>query len=136
MTARSQRIAHWPICHRDRTHTRWLPLRPSAFEPNGEPLMRKTCLGVLLLIWPSLLQAQEPRFIRLKERDGQATALEVAVTRYASKDKSVTVDLVGVVHLGDRVYYKKLNERFEQYEAVLYELVAPPGTQVPKGGKS
>ena len=98
--------------------------------------MRKTCLGVMLLIWPSLLQAQEPRFIRLKEQDGQVTALEVAVTRYTNKDKSVTVDLVGVVHIGDRPYYKTLNERFEQYDAVLYELVAPPGTKVPKGGKS
>jgi hypothetical protein len=98
--------------------------------------MRKTFLGAMLLIWPSLLQAQEPRFIRLQEKDGQATALEVAVTRYTNKDKSVTVDLVGVVHIGDRAYYKKLNERFEQYDAVLYELVAPPGTQVPKKGKS
>ena len=98
--------------------------------------MRKTCLGVMLLIWPSLLQAQEPRFIRLKEQDGKVTALEVAVTRYTNKDKSVTVDLVGVVHIGDRPYYKTLNERFEQYDAVLYELVAPPGTKVPKGGKS
>jgi hypothetical protein len=98
--------------------------------------MRKTCLGVVLLLWPSLVHAQEPRFIRLKEQDGQATALEVAITRYANKDKSVTVDLVGVVHVGDRAYYRKLNDRFEQYDAVLYELVAPPGTQVPKRGRT
>lgn len=98
--------------------------------------MKKTCLALILLISPSLLQAQEPKFIRLKEQDGQVAALEVAVTRYVNKDKSVTVDLVGVVHIGDKAYYKKLNERFGQYDAVLYELVAPPGTQVPKGGKS
>ena len=98
--------------------------------------MKKTCVGVMLLLWPSLLCAQEPRFIRLKEQKGQVTALEVAVTRYANKDKTVTVDLVGVVHIGDRAYYKKLNDRFEQYDAVLYELVAPPGTQVAKKGKS
>jgi hypothetical protein len=102
----------------------------------AETSMKKTCLCLTLLLWPSLLPAQEPRFIRLKEQQGQAAALEVAVTRYANKDKSVMVDLVGVVHIGDRAYYKKLNERFGQYDAVLYELVAPPGTEVPKGGKS
>ena len=56
--------------------------------------MKRTCLAIVLLISPSLLQAQEPKFIRLKEQDGQATALEVAVTRYVNKDKTVTVDLI------------------------------------------
>jgi hypothetical protein len=97
---------------------------------------RIRCLGVVLVLWPAVVAAQQPKFIRVKESDGKVTALEVAVTRYTNKDKSVTVDLVGVVHIGDRAYYDALNRRFPRYDAVLYELVGPPGAKVPKGGKS
>jgi len=45
----------------------------------------------------------------------------------------VTVDLVGAVHIGDAAYYHKLNRRFEDYDAVLFELVAPEGTVVERG---
>jgi hypothetical protein len=81
------------------------------------------------------LSAQEPKFIRVKEDDGKVAALEIAITRYANRSKTVAVDLVGVVHVADRAYYEQLNKRFPQYDAVLYELVAPLGTRVPKGGK-
>ena len=36
----------------------------------------------------------------------------------------VEVDLIGAVHIGDIAYYQQLNERFKQYDALLYELVA------------
>ena len=45
--------------------------------------------------------------------------------------KAVVVDLVGAVHLGDKAYYERLNELFENYDAVLYEFVAPEGYEVP-----
>ena len=48
----------------------------------------------------------------------------------------ITVDLIGVVHIGEKAYYDALNERFDQYEGLLYELVAPEGTVIPKGGRS
>ena len=47
----------------------------------------------------------------------------------------VQVDLVGAVHVGEKSYYAALNECFKKYDAVLYELVAPPGTRIPKGAK-
>jgi hypothetical protein len=104
--------------------------------------MRKHCTGIMLLFAvPAVLPAQpaqtpqEPRFIRLKEEGGKPAALEIAITRYTNKSKTVTVDLVGVVHVGDRAYYQQLNKRFPTYDVVLYELVAPPGTKVPAGGK-
>jgi hypothetical protein len=98
--------------------------------------MRKTGLAIVLVFFlPSLSPAQEPKFIRLKEADGKVTALEIAITHYTNKRKNLSVDLVGVVHIGDRAYYQQLNKRFPDYDAVLYELVAPPGTKVPKGGK-
>jgi hypothetical protein len=37
------------------------------------------------------------------------------------------------VHVGDPAYYAQLNRRFKQYDALLYELVAPEGTVVQRG---
>ena len=47
--------------------------------------------------------------------------------------KMMTVALIGAVHIGDVAYYRQLNEYFKQYDALLYELVAPAGTVVPRG---
>ena len=77
-------------------------------------------------------------FMRVKkDAKRKDIAFETSVTRYISKDKdgnTVYVDLIGVVHIGEKDYYEGLNEIFENYDAVLYELVAPEGTVVPKGG--
>lgn len=80
------------------------------------------------------------KFIQVvRNEKGEATALQTAIVSYvpvAEKDReSVTVDLVAAVHVGDRSYYRELNERFEKYDVLLYELVAPEGTRVPKGGR-
>lgn len=78
-----------------------------------------------------------PSFVRVQRNDeGIPLALQTAVVRYVGsyKGQPVEVDLVGVIHVGDRGYYEKLNERLKNYEVVLYELVAPKGTRVPRGG--
>ncbi len=83
----------------------------------------------------------EPRakFIRLqRDPDGEPLALETAIVRFVSDDPSkaaLAVDLIGAVHVGEKAYYEGLNKQFENYDAVLYELVAPPGTRIPKGTK-
>jgi hypothetical protein len=77
-------------------------------------------------------------FIRLVQTDtGEPERLETAITRFQSADGKgdVLVDLVSVVHVGDKSYYDALNKEFEQYDVVLYELVAPKGTRIPKGGR-
>jgi hypothetical protein len=78
------------------------------------------------------------RYLRLvRDADDVPMSLEVAIVRYVPRDcgqTAPTVDLVGAVHIADAGYYKKLNHEFEQYDAVLYELVAPPGKHVPEGG--
>jgi hypothetical protein len=77
-------------------------------------------------------------FIRLrKDADGKAIALETAIVRYVpqSAEGGVTLDLIGAVHVGDVGYYQLLNKRFEQYDAMLFELVAEKGTTIPKGGR-
>jgi hypothetical protein len=77
-------------------------------------------------------------FLRLERDDNdQPVSMETAIVRYKAQSpdkKDVTIDLIGAVHIGEKSYYDKLNHEFEQYEALLYELVAPEGTRVPKGG--
>lgn len=75
----------------------------------------------------------------LRDDKGAVTALQTAIGRYEGTPPGaaspVRVDLVGAIHVGDRSYYRKLNRQFRGYDAVLYELVAPEGTVVPKGGR-
>ena len=81
--------------------------------------------------------AEETKFVRLARDDNrQPLAMETAVMRYTSpKRPGVEIDLVGAVHVGDKEYYDELNKLFEKYDVVLYELVAPEGTRIPKGGR-
>jgi hypothetical protein len=77
-------------------------------------------------------------FIRVRRDEKKnPLAMETSIVRYSSKEKgadSATVDLVSAFHIGDKAYYEELNKAFEKYDVVLYELVAPAGTRVPKGG--
>ncbi len=93
-------------------------------------------ISLLLPVAAGALQSgiQEPEFIQLNQQPGNK-ALQVSVVRYKPRmGGDQTVDLVGAVHVGDKQYYQDLNELFKQYDAVLYELVAPEGTYIPKGG--
>ncbi len=80
-------------------------------------------------------------WVRVKKGpEGQPLAMQVAVVRYRSTPEAgkpgVEVDLVGAVHVGDADYYSKLNQLFESYDALLYELVAPEGTVIEPGTKA
>ncbi|HMP08681.1 MAG TPA: hypothetical protein PJ982_20230, partial [Lacipirellulaceae bacterium] len=83
-------------------------------------------------------------WVRIARDDGrQPLAMQTAIVRYVPADEFVEgqpgddypqyVDLVAAVHVGDPAYYAELNRRFRDYDAVLYELVAPEGTVVPRG---
>ena len=112
---------------------------------------RRLMSMMVILLVPASLLAGSPRdtkttakkapaskFLRItKDAKGQPRALETATVRYqpAKGEGDLIVDLVSVVHLGERGYYRKLNDQFEQYDVVLYELVAPKGTRIPKGGR-
>jgi GMP synthase-like glutamine amidotransferase len=79
-------------------------------------------------------------FMRIrKDRKGRPVTLDTSVTRYETRNSAgekVKVDLIGAVHIGEQEYYEELNARFTQYDSLLYELVAPEGTIVPKGGRN
>ncbi len=68
-----------------------------------------------------------------KDAAGDAAALQTSIVRLVprSGDTELLVDLVSAVHVGDPSYYKTLDRQLEQYDAVLYELVAPEGAQLP-----
>jgi hypothetical protein len=88
---------------------------------------------------------QEPKlghdWVRVRRNDkGDVVSMQTAIVRYANKSndaqakrRGVQVDLIGAVHVGDIAYYRKLNERFKEYDALLYELVAAEGTVVKPG---
>lgn len=80
---------------------------------------------------------QEPtKFLRtVNDSAGKPLAMQTAITRYRPPKGDLVVDLIGAVHIGEGDYYSKLNQQFEHYDVVLYELVAPQGTRIPAGGK-
>ena len=72
-----------------------------------------------------------------RDHRGRAWSMDTAITRFEltnENGKVVYVDLIGAVHVGEKEYYDALNKRFEMYDSMLYELIAPEGTVIPKGG--
>jgi hypothetical protein len=78
-------------------------------------------------------------WVRLqRDEKGDVLAMQTAIVRYtaaaSNPDESpAEVDLIGAVHVGDAAYFRQLNTHFRQYDALLYELVAPEGTVVERG---
>jgi hypothetical protein len=85
-------------------------------------------------------ESQQPagKFMRLKrDENGKLQSMDTAIVRFVPADgtpSGLVVDLISAVHIGEKSYYQQLNKEFEQYDALLYELVAPAGTRVPEGG--
>ena len=79
------------------------------------------------------------RFLRFESDPAGGGTLQTSIVRYANDD-GATVDLIGAVHVGDRAYYDLLNERFKNYDALLYEMVKPRDADLsrrePGGGMS
>jgi len=86
--------------------------------------------------------AAEVGFLRVVRDDrGEPAALETSVVHFRERRpadasrRPLEVDLVGAVHVGSRGYYATLDRLFRDYDAVLYELVAPDNARVPKPGR-
>ncbi len=112
------------------------------------PLLLLALVGILVALRsPAAWSGEDadkpesrPKYIRIsRDADEQPLALQTAVVEFTPVDPAqgdLRVDLVGAVHVGEKSYYQALNETFAGYDVVLYELVAPEGTRVPKGGRS
>lgn len=75
------------------------------------------------LTWEKLDKA---KFIRVKrDADGAPAALETSVVRFVPFDERSDVehvDLVGVVHVGEKAYFDAINRALSDYDVVLFEL--------------
>jgi hypothetical protein len=65
-----------------------------------------------------------PDYMRYAE-DTRSARLEVAIKSFRMPSGQ-QVDLIGVVHIADDAYYQALNQRFDRYDSVLFELVGNP----------
>jgi len=78
---------------------------------------------------------QPSQFLRFVEEKNGPARLEIATVDYRN-DAGVSVALIGAVHIGDASYYEGLDESFDHYDALLYELVkAKDGPATPKKGQ-
>jgi len=74
-------------------------------------------------------------YIRItKTEANKAKALETSIVRFVGAPESTyagrTVDLFGVIHIGQKEYYQEIDRLLATYDVVLYELVAPDGTRI------
>ncbi len=74
-------------------------------------------------------------FLRISRTDSdKPKALETSIVRFegkpGTKHAGRRVDLVGVIHIGQKEYYQEIDRRLAKYDVVLYELVAPDGTRI------
>ncbi|MBE2287471.1 MAG: hypothetical protein IAE77_28710 [Prosthecobacter sp.] len=76
---------------------------------------------------PQAAAGESTDFIRFEPGE-TSDHLQTAIVSYESPQK-VRVDLVGAIHIADKVYFDSLNTRFKAYDAVLYELVGPAFTE-------
>jgi len=90
-----------------------------------------TCLALApLALAQNADTSSSTEFARVaKNTDGKPSALQVAIVSYvpAEGPAKYSVDLIGAVHIGDQSYYEELNNRFTEYDALLYELVIREG---------
>ena len=105
--------------------------------PAGEPA---GATGAASALRPNSSQPNKPeqsKYLRLvRDKAGTVTALETAIVRFLPRNsdkKTPAVDLIGAVHIADHGYFEKLNREFENYDVVLYEMVAPEGTKIAPG---
>ena len=75
-------------------------------------------------------QADKLEFLRFVEDGKGGGTLEAAIASYENAD-GVTVHLVAALHVGERSYYEGLAKTFEDYDALLYELVKPKDAGAP-----
>ncbi|MBR0238026.1 MAG: hypothetical protein IJQ39_08045 [Thermoguttaceae bacterium] len=74
-------------------------------------------------------QGDDFQYVRVvRDKEAKKGSLDTAVRKFVGEN-GVCVDLVGAIHIGEKSYYKELNKLFEDYDVVLYEIVAEEGTR-------
>lgn len=90
-------------------------------------------------LWPELYEIEaddvpEPgRFIRFAAPDATGGGLDVAVTNYVSDEPGKpALQLLGVVHIADEIYYQNVQRVLDGADAVLFEAIMPEGKTMPE----
>lgn len=79
---------------------------------------------------PSTDAPEQSKFLRFVPDQQGGGTLRASVLRYEN-DQGITVDLVSAVHIADKTFFRALDDSFADYDAVLYELVAPKEMLMP-----
>lgn len=120
------------------------PLAPSLSTRRGRFVARFVTSIAAMLGFAGAVHAEAPAaptetkttFVRRVEDNKGGAMLETAAVTYKNTD-GVTVTLIGAVHIADPEYFAGLNESFDHYDALLYEMVKPkelaPGA--PRGNR-
>lgn len=119
----------------------WLATTPLPSMLAEEPMP----LGQQAPVKAGAVQEEKAEFLRLsRDNDRQPLSLDTSIVEYlepaegaarAGRRLPLQVDLVAAVHVGSGAYYETLDRLFRQYDAVLYELVAPENARVPRPGR-
>ncbi len=100
----------------------------------GTPTKLRAVASILVLTAAAAVSAEpDTVFTRIAtDDDERPRALQMSVVTYEPVDGKdiLSVDLVSAIHIGDPSYYAELNERFREYDVLLYELVAPQDAAV------
>ena len=87
---------------------------------------------------PVAAETSRSDFSRIVNDGGnRPLSLQLAIITYEFDDAGhdAQIDLIAAAHIADQSFYAELNDRFEAYDALLYELVAPSGMVIRPGMK-
>jgi len=88
---------------------------------------------------PATATATRPQvpqsFIRFVEDGHGGGSLQTADVAFQNRD-GATVHLIAAVHIGEKSYYDALNRQFQDFDAVLYEMIKPRGAAPPAPGQA
>lgn len=94
----------------------------------NSPIKRRALAGILAVLFSGLADAQttqsSSKFLRFLPDARGGGQLQTSIITYRNR-AGQTVDLIAAVHIADASYYADLNQRFKQYDTVLYEMVKP-----------
>lgn len=71
-------------------------------------------------------------FIRFEKFSGPRAQLQTSVTTYRHPQTDQLVSLVGVIHIGDPGYFRRIQQELDAHDLVLYELVGGPAPGSPE----
>jgi hypothetical protein len=95
-----------------------------------------SALCLMLGLAPASFAGPESYVQFAKGETASDAAMQTAVAHFSHPDKDVEVVLYGVVHIGDKAFYSRVQKDLDSYDKVLFEGVAPGKTAPTKEDNS